>query len=618
MLQWAKDHLYIRSSDEWSYDALDADPLVHLLVGACASEANKVYGDIQASDDRLTERLLRYLLPEAFHLPKPAVAVAKGIPRTTTCLISNQQKMVFRDSEKEVPFTPLFDAHLLNGSIRYIGTDTQIIKQDAGPQYLVKEQTQNVSRLLLGIKTKDEIEEIKNLSFYINWSGESGEKRDLLIALSKSKWFCNGKELIKQNGFMEDTLTDWKDHFDPEKKMEKRINSQFKLNFLNISNFSFSSKPEQVVSQVLKEWLHKNRSSSDKREAVITEWEEEELDDNFIWIEIELPYPIQLTDVDRHLTFALNHFLVVNRQHQVKDDNDTYFSQSLGLEVVEINPQEGLLHSITKVTNQIENEPIPSTTFKDLIKKRGETVYSFRMGGVGRFDEYNAWKRLSYLIKIYRQEHKLRDLYDRLADKMSLEELHEAIGSQISKSEAKQADEEKNSTPFYLFIQPGKKMDQLRVKIEYWITNGELANGLKPGSSLLPEPSLAGLETGGISLVTAPNGGKNYSSSTEKKQILQDVLFRRDRIVSALDIKSYCHRVLGDSLKKVNLKPFFEANRDPNQGGIKRAMEVSLLVEDNADLDYITQLGQEIELSLEENSVGTMPYRVRIVETVNS
>jgi len=618
MLQWAKDHLYIRSSDEWSYDALDADPLVHLLVGACASEAEKVYTDIQASDDRLTDRLLRYLLPEAFHLPQPAVAIAKALPRTNTCLIPNHQSLVFRDSEKEIPFTPLFDVNLINGAIRYIGTDTHIIKQGTGPQYLVKEQTQTVSRLLLGIKTKDEMEAVDHLSFYINWKGDSSERRDLLLALSKSKWFCNGKPLKKQNGFNEDQLPDWKNHFDPEKKMEKKIDAQFKLNFLNISDLSFSTKPDKAVSEVLKDWLHQNRSANDKGEAVITQWEEDETEGNFIWLEIELPYSIQLTDIDRHLTFALNHFIVVNRQLEIKDDNDTYFSQSLGLEVVEINPEERLFHSISEVTNQIEGESVPSVGFSELIKKRTDTVYSFRMGGVGRFDDYNAWKRLFYLVKIFRQEHKLRDLYDRLADKMSLEELHEAIGSKISKTEAKEADGKKGSTPFYLFVQPGKSKDQLRVKVTYWITHGELANGLSPGTALLPEPSLAGIETTGITLVTSPNGGKNFSTPTEKKQTLQDVLFRRDRIVSALDIKSYCHRVIGKSLKEVNLKPFFETNRDPNEGGIKRAMEVSLMVEENADMEYITQLGQEIELNLKENSVGTMPYRVRIVEMVTT
>ena len=127
MLEWAKDNLYIRTSDEWSYDTIDADPLVHLLIGACASEAKEVYENIQESDDRLLQRLLHYLLPESFHLPFPAVALAKAKARTPVCTIPNTQSLVFADEEKKLTFTPLFDTKLINANIRFIGTDNNCL-----------------------------------------------------------------------------------------------------------------------------------------------------------------------------------------------------------------------------------------------------------------------------------------------------------------------------------------------------------------------------------------------------------------------------------------------------------------------------------------------------------
>ena len=181
MLEWAKHNLYVRSSDEWSYETMDADPLVHLLIGACASEAKEVYEVIQESDDRLLQRLLRYLLPETFHLPLPAVAIAKAQARTSTCSIANTHSLVFRDSEKTLNFTPLFDTKLLNGTIRYIGTDEQIIEygQKTPPQYLVKNDTQTVSRLLIGIETAEKVASLDNVAFYIDWKGNDLEKRQL-------------------------------------------------------------------------------------------------------------------------------------------------------------------------------------------------------------------------------------------------------------------------------------------------------------------------------------------------------------------------------------------------------------------------------------------------------
>ena len=199
------------------------------------------------------------------------------------------------------------------------------------------------------------------------------------MALTKSKWTCNGEKIAMQNGFIENQLLNWKDHFDPEQRMTKRLDAQFKLNFHQITEFPFLVKSDNSINKVLKDWLEISHSSTDKEEAMITKWAEEETEGNFIWIEIELPYRVQLTDVDRHLTFALNHFIVVNRSYQIKDDNDTYFSQSLGMEVIEIRPEEGLFHSIKKVTNQIENLPIPSVSLEDLVKDGSSTAYSLSL-----------------------------------------------------------------------------------------------------------------------------------------------------------------------------------------------------------------------------------------------
>ena len=69
---------------------------------------------------------------------------------------------------------------------------------------------------------------------------------------------------------------------------------------------------------------------------------------------------------------------------------------------------------------------------------------------------------------------------------------------------------------------------------------------------------------------------------------------------------------MGDLLEEVSLHNHFEVNKELEQGGIQRTIEVRLKVEDPTD-PYIEQLGQEIELSLDENSVGTIPYRVNII-----
>ena len=164
-----------------------------------------------------------------------------------------------------------------------------------------------------------------------------------------------------------------------------------------------------------------------------------------------------------------------------------------------IQPEKGFFQSIKSVVNRATNKEIPSLPLSQLIRESKQTVYSFRLGGVGRTDSYNTWQRLSYMLTIFRQERLQQSIADRLVerlgDKMSLDELHEMIGEKVSKEEAKQADRiDTQQTPIYFFIQPGESKHQLRIVINYWLTDGEAANHIRPDAKLLCEPLVAGLE----------------------------------------------------------------------------------------------------------------------------
>ena len=615
MLEWAKHHLYARSTDEWGYNTLEADPLVHLLVGACAAESKEVYDTIQDSDDRLLQRLLKYLLPETFHLPLPAVGIAKAQAKTGTCTIPDSHNLVYKEGEQSLNFTPLFDTKLLNGKIRFIGTDHEVIELNdttqQNAQHWVKNETQNLTRLLIGIETPQKVTSLENTAFFIDWKGNDLEKRQLLLSLSRSQWFWNEQPLKRQNGFLDAQNAAWQEHFDSEKQLRRTINAQYQQQFHLITDAQAPPSVEMAVADVLRSWLNKNPIVLDDSKSTTAKWTG--VTGNFIWLRVQLPYGIQLTDIERHLTIALNHFVVVNRKLVEKDDGDTFFARSLGMEALTIQPPRGLFQGIKSVHNQITNKPIPSMPLAQLIRSKNQTAYSMRLGGVGRYDNYNAWERLSYILSVFRQEHRQSDIADRIGDKMSLEELHEAIGERLSKEDFKQANDAPQQQPGYLFIQPGESSYQLRTKISYWVIDGETANNLRPDSKLVSEPALAGLDPLSIRLVTTTRGAKNKYSATEQVQALQDVLFRRGRIVSANDIKSLCFQKLGEVLKEVRLRSYFETDMNADSSGVRRAIEVTLAV-DKADDPYLKQLGQEIELTLQENSVGTMPYRVCVVQ----
>lgn len=606
MLEWVKKHLHIRTSDEWGYDTLEADPLVHLLIGACASEAQLVHETILESDERLQQRLLHYLLPEAYQYPQLAFGIAKALPTASTCQITNTQAFAVHLDKDSFSFMPAFDTTLINGKVRFVGTDTNIIDTDASVPYLMDSETKRVTKLLIGIETKQKVNALENVAFYFDWKGSVAEKQAFLLALSNSRWVWGEQNLNHRVGLATDAIL-WSDQFSAEKELLRRINAQYRLNFHVLADNPDATPVEMPVSDVLQAWLRNQGAVTGEESNTTEKWAG--LKGNFIWLRIDLPYAVQLTDPERNMVVALNHFPVINRRLVQKTDEDTYFSRSMGLEVFSIQPPKGIFCGIQAIKNRENGTDIPPMNFSQLLRlKSDQPAYSIRYGGCGRSDTYNAWERMSYMLSIFRQEQRDREIVEKLGARLSLEELHEAIGQRLSK-DGYEAAEQSPSEAVYVFVNPGAQR-QLDTEVCYWTSEGESANDIQPDTSLIGNPPIAGLDPAKTKLVTATKGGKNGLSPTEQTQALQDALVRRGRVVTANDVKSLCGRVLGEHLQEVHIKPFFETDMTP-QGGVRRAMEVSLKVTRPED-QYIQQLGQEIEWNLQENSVGTIPYRVRI------
>lgn len=598
MLEWAKHHLDIRASDEWGYDVAEADPLVHLLIGACAAEAKSVYDAIQETGDRLHHRLLRYLLPEAFMFPRPAYGIMKVQPAVSICRLSTHHEFKFKTEEKTFSFCPLFETTLIGGQIRFLGLDPRVIEYRPGTPYFSGTGTETVSRILLGIETRQPLELLENVALFADWRGSGPERQAFLQALSGSHWTCNGVTLNHRTGLV-DGSTILSDQFNADSRLLRQVGGQYRLNFHVMTDPSLGPPSEESVQEVLTRWLGHPPGSAEEH------WSGAK--GHFTWIRIDLPHALQLSDVERNLVLDLNHFPVANRRLVRKADQGTYFSKSLGFEAISLQPDTGHFCGVHTVINQETGEEVPPKIFSELVNHNGDKPgYSLRYGGTGRYDNLNAWERLSYLLSLFRQEHKDREVIEELGLKLTLEELHEALGKRMLKVQSQKADKGRPS-PVYIFFRlgPSQKLD---AEVRYWVTDGEEANQIPAGAILYADSPIAGVDPASPRMATTTKGGKTVIPETEQTQILQDLLFRRERIVTPHDIKSLCRKLMGERLLEVTIKPFFETDRD-SQGGIRRAIEVRLKVDEAEDV-HLQQTGQEIEMTLQENSVGTIPYRV--------
>jgi hypothetical protein len=616
MFKAAEQYLRQQIGNDWGYDAREADPLVQLLIGACASEAQHVYDDLIETDDRLLQRVLHYLLPEAFLTPTPAATIAAALLKKkaafSSVLLSEKQTFVVRKNDKSLYFSPLFETKLLNGSVRFICTNRQVIDTNDIPNFDINNHQERISHFLIGIETAQKVTDLSQVAFYTDFKKNDAEKTTFLKALSMSEWRWNHQILNRQNGFLPPHSEILTDQLDPAAQWTNALDAQFRWQFQYINAYNpadYESKVpiiEPPVMAVLKEWFVSHLLP--KADAEMLSTRHAGVKGNFIWLKIALKHEIVLTDVAQNIIFDLNRFIVVNRrlveQNEWLNMSENYTRRAL--EVLEIKPKQGLFQSIKTIYERNAKQNLELATWSKLLKLKKPLTYSLRLGGVGRADSYNAWQRYAYLLSVFRKEHRQQELVKRLGDVVSLEDLHQIIGEQVSKVEAQQVEMNK-TLPVYLFVQPPSK-EALDLKIEYWVTDGLAAEGLPAKSELFAEPASPDLMPFSIQFVERTAGGKNAASASEQVQMAQDALFRRDRIVSQADIKSLCHLKMGKLLKKVTIQTIFTTD---SETGIQRIIEVVLSVE-NANDSYCIRLAQEIEWELKEKAVGIMPYRVSL------
>ena len=603
MLEWAKTNLQIRASDEWNYDIIDADPLINLLIEACASEAKLAYDAIQESDDRVFNRILRYLIPEAFQFPRPSIAIMKAQPSVSSVIILPEQSFKVTSGSNIFSFTPLWETKLIGAKVRYIALNENILDLQKAQPFSFNEI--KLSRILLGLEFNPEISDINTIQLYFDWA-EIHTKYIFLNALSNAQWYCNGEPVISLTGIQSQDNT-ISEQFSSDLYLKNKVKGQYRLNFHSIQCNEDLLPIDDSPKKILNNWL---LNFGIKNEYSVPSIKGES--NKYIWIQIDLSLPITLVDTSRYLTIGLNHFPIVNRALIRKSDHETYFSDSFGVEIINLKPYKGLFCGIHSVTNLKNNETIQPEMISRLFKDDTNQIkYSLRYSGVGRSDNLNTWQRFSYLLSLFRQEHLEQKSIENLGIKLSLEEIHELLGKRIS-NKVDQSWDETGTTDVYIIIKLGniKKLD---TEIKYWTTDGDLANQISAGTSLYLEPAVPGIDSIGMQLVTETRDGKNSISASTQTAMIQDAIFRKNRIVTVDDIKRLCRLKLGDKITDIQIKPFFSSI-----GGVsiefKRIIGVNIKVLDINDR-FCHQVAQEIEWILHEESTGTIPYKVNILAT---
>ncbi len=575
------------------------DPIVSILITACAAEIEKISAEVNDSQTRITEKIIQLMTPETIFGSRPAHAIlfTKPLDSDVTVkpdyLFTHKKKTTYKNTSqnfKNIYFSPIQDFKLINANIEYIATGKSIYQNDSFKETVSIFDGKTplpLSTMYLGITSEEKNISYKNVSFF--FESKNIENRKLFYHhLKNAEWFIGDEKINVTDGF-----------FNTEESNSLKLDTIFN---------NTTSKTQNVAEQVrnnyvkhyatLKEDINLN-SSFDELDTIIKE-NKVNIEDNTQWIKIVFPRVVD-NSVLKNIHCSLNSFPVVNRElksftYQLKEFINIVpiISDSLFLDIKEIANTDGKIYKLQSKNNDSEEKG----------------VFNIRTDNVGKLDHRKAGEYIKHLIELLKDESAAFTYFNNDLLHKNLNQLNQLIAlleNKVSEISMKVVDSN------FINIKPFKKRENLL--IDYWTTEGKEANNIKLGTPLKVYNGI-GIKQKSSVLLTSSFGGKDDLSMSERLNTYRRSLLSRDRIVSKQDIKALCLEVYGDKIKNVTIKKGYMKDISLNKG-LVHCISINIVANtDNNTEEYEWEsLKNNLLLYLDKHSVSIFPYDVKVTDS---
>lgn len=616
--------ILLRAADEWNVDFANADqdigsqfdPLVRFMAGGLASELEQVYHTLHDTETRLQTRLARVLLPEYYHLPEPAHALATATPSGEALLLDETmtfQQLTDQEDEAAIAynFSPLFPARLQPLTVSIIATDAALVDttRRGGMRKRGKQvQKEETRRILIGFSSQEPITNWEGTNIFFDLKGKSdgsGEKAMLLRGLNGAVVGFGGEQLAAQHGLntAEDML---EDYLNGNERLRSRVKAYYDRHFLTLKSELHGEAPLAISPRdFLREWFSVTLSDEEVNEQLASL--DPELKKPIYFMEIHLGNSVAISGLSSRLQVYFNVFPVVNRSLRGRGSGEHHFLRSSNIKWLHLQPEEDF-HSIRCV--YLEQPPgNPVFTYKPFadFKEDKKPSYTLRHGGVGRWDAFNAWKRLAYVVTILQDNYAHQELILKAADSLSLEDVHQLLGKKISGTREKR----EPAKDIYVLLHAGLKA-RVSVRVEYWTSAGEAANQVPAGTELNCTARVAArIEKKSARLLTTSRGGRAPLNQTQQLDAIKSAVLSRGRIVTREDVKTFCRDFLRGKLKEVRVAD--GVGTDPRfELGMTRMLDIFLTPASETDGADWEGICHQLRVLLEERSSANVPFRVTL------
>ncbi|GAB3709538.1 hypothetical protein GCM10027592_45750 [Spirosoma flavus] len=593
-----------------------ADPIVGLLMDACAFEFENTARAIEATRTRILDRLASTLCPDVIDLPRPAHAIFHA--RSDDALLELPQTAQFfyrhmgRAGDERVTdlfFSPVVQARLVNADVRYLlseqglfamrGRDRVRLEGSLKPLFPTDYQS-----IWVGIEADAGLKSLAYLPIYFNWENEPDRAKSAYYRkigdIARARWFLDNRELPAHAGFRPVWPTDdpLARELDGLHQLEQSILYEYDHCFVTLGDV-----PDRDT------WNYDLRPYPDTYAFSETQ-RQRYFSDNLLWLELRLGYDIPTSAIE-NIEIRLNCFPVMNRHL-----NEMVQRLQQNLNVYALRSAEEFLF-IRRVYDAEGNTPYKQSPLRNP-DELADNSFMWRPHGVGRFDRRNAREIIHYVQQMLRDESKAfsalgSGVFSQIID--SLDKNVEELSQRILENPD---DGFRVGFP-YIFIKPRRK--DINLFIEFWSTNGQLANDISAGTRLGQYEGRGRYfmrdEKEDLYLLTTTVGGSDKPTSTEKERQLRRDLLTRSRLVTTEDIKAECREYFPP---KMGCEVDVEVQKGFAEGLIEGAGYVRCLNVTVWPVGRPTMETSEWEAEaercrrvLETKSAMNLPYRVRLI-----
>jgi len=602
------------AASSWGINVRDlakADPLIPLLIDACASEVERVSSSIEDARNTMGDKLMELLTPESLLSPFPARSILYAHPFDASFVISPEHQFYtskenpFEDDGLpiEIFFTPTANQMLINGEIKYLAANKSLYQFDSPleKKTLIKStggKTLPPDCIWLGLSLNKAVDSLDEMSLFFELEHvDEDEAKAFYHALASSSWDLNDVSFTSKSGFEARVKG-----FDPKqlhlphgdfnkaRAISKHITDFYKHKYITL----FDKKGSKDKYGDMTEAYPSIFEEVFEKEAL-----EEEMGKKILWFRLSFTQhiPRQLLD---SVSCSLNCIPVVNRK----------------AERMMISGRERIKELFAEVHEQFFD--LRSLSAEDKLKiifeqkksgdLEGKALFSLRKDNIGRFDKRNALETIRHLNDVFNEEYaafsKIRGL-----DHDQLDELNKAIWPFESVFE-EMYQSSSNSMP-YAMLKTETENEDTDIEIQYWLTNGILANGFRVGEGLRFDS--AELNRDNIVLLTETIGGTDQKRSDELVHEFKYALLSNDRIASLEDVKALCYKQFGKYVDTIEVQQGVDADARPGSG-LRRIIDINILLKagDNIPAREIEYLKADLELQLQERSLNALPFKVSI------